>query len=142
MTFLPAVPQDEECSNQYGLASRQSHLHIPRNLVASMMAKQPWGFTDDLLVLKSTTSISFASIEEIDSWTRAAFTVVLGAWCKPDRVHSKTPCGASTEQALTASMKCSDTTLRVHSPVSVRFLNVSLGRSARPVYPITNTGGS
>lgn len=92
-----------------------------QNLVASMMAKQPWGFTDDLLVLESTTSISFAFIEKIDSWTRAAFTVVLGSWCKLDRVHSETPCGASTEQALTASMKCSNNTLRVHSPVSLSF---------------------
>jgi hypothetical protein len=113
-----------------------------QNLVASMTAKQPWGFTDDLLVLKSTTSISFASIEKIDSWARAAFAVALGSWCKPDRVHSETPCGASTEQALTASMKCSNTTLRVHSPVYLSFLNVSLGRSARPVNLIMNTSGS
>ncbi|KAL1979967.1 hypothetical protein VTN96DRAFT_4852 [Rasamsonia emersonii] len=113
-----------------------------QNRVPSMIARTPVFLPALTRLSNSLVSTSLPSTANIDSFTREAWTVEQGAWCSPAIFHSETPYGALTEVALAASTKCSEMMLMTHSPVSVRFFNVSFAFSRDPTKPTANRGGS
>ena len=94
------------------------------------------------LVINDLAQPTFDREENTDSCTRAGRTIEDGASCSPEINHSRTPAGASSDHALTASIMCSETTLIVHSRVASKLVNVYFSLAARPENPTTKTGGS
>lgn len=67
--------------------------------------------------------------------------LTLGSFVSPDKIHSSTSAGASSEVEFAATARCSDIMLTVNSLVAKIFCRVSLGRLGDKVKHTLSSGG-
>lgn len=115
---------------------------LTQNRTPSMIASTPVFLPLVALLSNSCVLNSFPSTEKTASLTLDGLTSVQGAGVRPVSAHSEVPNGALMEQALAASMKCSEIMFIVHSFVEVRLARVSFAFENPPAKPTMNSGGS
>ena len=85
------------------MASSRAQKRNPSTMASTLVF-----FPGVALLSNSFVSTSLASIEKTASLTREGLISVHGAGWSPVKAHSEMPYGALIEQALAASMKCSE----------------------------------